>query len=457
MTNHRWSSPSYNGLAANLNTLIMGVDLLADAYDIPIGSDDISQLHDLSNDASKCFSHGRTTASTDTERWRSFNETTACLQPIYHKALSSKTIRTLLSPATFLLEATVQLTGYTEAAKDILTGQDPTTTTIHAAPSDDSTQPDNTDPRPSPNTRQAVTAGGDHSCGLRSDSTITCWGRNIEGRADAPSGSFQAVTAGGDHSCGLRSDSTITCWGHNLWGQADAPSGSFQAVTAGGLHSCGLRSDSTITCWGHNLWGQADAPSGSFQAVTAGGDHSCGLRSDSTITCWGDTSSGLADVPSGSFQAVTAGLRYSCGLRSDSTITCWGDNSWGQADAPSGSFGSGNVGRGTVTLAKGGLGPTALGPGQGVPCASNTPTCRYLDIELGGFAAGTYTIACRHDGWGSVGPEAFWTFTVTIGDSGSASSNGPCFLNFARLTGNGAYVTVSRPGTETVRSNWLKD
>ena len=75
----------------------------------------------------------------------------------------------------------------------------------------------------------------------------------------------------------------------------------------------------------------------------------------------------------------------------------------------------------------------------------------------GGFAPGTYTVSCAHDGWGGVGPEtAFWSFTITVDTSGSASRSGPCFLNFARLTANGAYVTVSRPGTETVRSNWLK-
>ena len=51
------------------------------------------------------------------------------------------------------------------------------------------------------------------------------------------------------HSCGLRSDDTITCWGNNDYGQTDAPTGSSKTVTAGSQHSCGLRSDDTITCW----------------------------------------------------------------------------------------------------------------------------------------------------------------------------------------------------------------
>ncbi|MCY4665337.1 MAG: RCC1 domain-containing protein [Acidimicrobiaceae bacterium] len=60
---------------------------------------------------------------------------------------------------------------------------------------------------------QAVSAGGVHSCGLRTDATITCWGDNEHDQASAPAGTFRAVSAGEDHSCGLRTDDTIICWG----------------------------------------------------------------------------------------------------------------------------------------------------------------------------------------------------------------------------------------------------
>ena len=171
----------------------------------------------------------------------------------------------------------------------------------------------------------AVTAGDAHSCGLRTDATITCWGNNYYGQADAPSGTYSAVTAGKDYSCGLRTDATITCWGDNDFGQADAPSGTYSAVTARAWHSCGLRTDATITCWGNNYYGQADAPSGAYSAVTAGWAHSCGLRTDATITCWGWNEYGQADAPSGAYSAVTAGGDHSCGLRTDGVVVCWGD------------------------------------------------------------------------------------------------------------------------------------
>ena len=183
-----------------------------------------------------------------------------------------------------------------------------------------------------------VSAGWGHSCGLRTDGTITCWGSNYDGEAEAPAGSFSVVSAGGAHSCGLRTDATITCWGYNDQGVASSPAGSFSVVSASGPLSCGLRTDGTITCWGSNYYGQAEAPGGSFSAVSAGGYHSCGLRSDATITCWGSNDRGQAEAPAGSFSVVSAGREHTCGLRSDATIACWGDNYWGQSDAPGGSF-----------------------------------------------------------------------------------------------------------------------
>ena len=236
-------------------------------------------------------------------------------------------------------------------------------------------------------TFKAVSAGGGHSCGLRSDDTITCWGYNSYGQADAPAGTFNAIAAGSNaHSCGLRSDDTITCWGADDYGQADAPAGAFKTVTVGGEsyqnpetlivrhrgHSCGLRSDDTITCWGADEYGQADAPTGTFKTVAAGSNaHSCGLRSDDTIACWGNNWTGLADAPAGTFKAIAVGASHACGLRSDGTITCWGYNSYGQADAPAGTFKSVTAGGWEIS---GLQGPILIGHSCGLR-TDGTITC----------------------------------------------------------------------------------
>ena len=100
--------------------------------------------------------------------------------------------------------------------------------------------------------------GRSHSCGLKTDGSIVCWGDNTYGQADEPNSVFSAVATGGDLSCGLSADGAIVCWGDNTYGQAYAPSGAFDAVSVGGLHSCGLRSGGTIVCWGIQDGGELD-------------------------------------------------------------------------------------------------------------------------------------------------------------------------------------------------------
>ena len=171
----------------------------------------------------------------------------------------------------------------------------------------------------------ALDAGSFHTCGLRSDNTIDCWGENEHGQADAPRASYRAVSTGDSHTCAIRSDGTATCWGWNSSGQVVAPAGRFTAVTSGRWHSCGLQTDRTIACWGDDFYRErSDVPSGEFSSVTAGRYHTCALRSDGSIACWGrnpDADHGQATPPGGEFSAISAGDLHTCGLRTNGTIT----------------------------------------------------------------------------------------------------------------------------------------
>ena len=109
-----------------------------------------------------------------------------------------------------------------------------------------------------------------------------------------------------------------------------------------------------------------------------------------------------------------------------------------------------------VIVNKGDPGPTSLSPGLGTACAPDTPTCRYLNIQLRGFDPGDYTVACSHDGWAGGPPATWWTFTVTVGADRTATVTRQCFINFASLTGSGVYVTVTGSGTPAVTSNHIK-
>ena len=109
----------------------------------------------------------------------------------------------------------------------------------------------------------SVSAGARHTCGLRADGTVECWGYNKDsfgnygGQSTPPRGQFLSVSAGGFHSCGVKVDGTVECWGFNSSGQSTPPGGEFLSVSAGSRHSCGVRSDGTVECWGENKYGQA--------------------------------------------------------------------------------------------------------------------------------------------------------------------------------------------------------
>ncbi len=81
-----------------------------------------------------------------------------------------------------------------------------------------------------------VAAGAAHGCAATKAGELHCWGDNSVGQADWQSGALipgpnavmlpfgdapptVALSAGSGHTCALRSDGTLDCWGCNEWGQ----------------------------------------------------------------------------------------------------------------------------------------------------------------------------------------------------------------------------------------------
>src|SRR5207253_8066069 len=70
-----------------------------------------------------------------------------------------------------------------------------------------------------------------------------------------------AISAGGAHTCAIRTDGTHICWGDNTCGQLNnMPTGVLTAVSAGEQHACGINIDGTVVCWGDNSVGEAPQP-----------------------------------------------------------------------------------------------------------------------------------------------------------------------------------------------------
>jgi alpha-tubulin suppressor-like RCC1 family protein len=129
----------------------------------------------------------------------------------------------------------------------------------------------------------AVATGRAHACAIRRDGSLYCWGSNSSGQvgdggssdpvADiAPVGGsdrFRAVSAREDHTCAVRDDGTLFCWG------------------AGGSGQLGLGGTDD-----GNVPTALDVGATRFVGVATGVDHTCAVADDSTTWCWGDNSDG---------------------------------------------------------------------------------------------------------------------------------------------------------------------
>lgn len=132
----------------------------------------------------------------------------------------------------------------------------------------------------------AIFAGDRYNCALRANGAVACWGANTSGQigiglvndsVDTPF-PLQSLTdviwlaLGSDHSCALRSDRNVFCWGANGVGQTGIGNSggnvtlptpvinlsNVGTIAAGGATSCAVSYDSerVLYCWGDGGAGQ---------------------------------------------------------------------------------------------------------------------------------------------------------------------------------------------------------
>jgi len=189
------------------------------------------------------------------------------------------------------------------------------------------------------------------------------------------------IAAGGNYTCALISDGTVTCWGYGGYGQlgtGDTNNSNVPvAVTGGALanktvtqiaagngHTCALISDGTVTCWGYGADGELGTGNNldsnipvavtggalenkTVTQIETGSYHTCALISDGTVTCWGAGASGQlgtgdtndSNIPvavtGGALEnktvtQIAAGYAHTCAVVSDGTVTCWGNGADGR-------------------------------------------------------------------------------------------------------------------------------
>jgi alpha-tubulin suppressor-like RCC1 family protein len=227
-----------------------------------------------------------------------------------------------------------------------------------------------------------VASGSYHTCAIKEDYSLWCWGRNYAGQLGIPElygentaepqfvmNDVAFVSVNEENTCAIKKDGTLWCWGDNSGGQIG--DGSFGSdviqpifvmdqvlkVSVGYRHTCAIKSDGSLWCWGNNQYGQVgDGTTGNIKPfpvqpigmsrdvadVSAGFDHTCVVKTDGSLWCWGGNDRGqLGDgtnvgkvIPkrifAGGVKKVSAGAKYTCAIKNDSSLWCWGENNTGQ-------------------------------------------------------------------------------------------------------------------------------
>jgi alpha-tubulin suppressor-like RCC1 family protein len=227
----------------------------------------------------------------------------------------------------------------------------------------------------------AISAGKFHTCGLRGGE-LWCWGDNSEAqlglgfRDDTAHttpervgrlATWSAVSAGRYHTCAIRVDETLWCWGYNSEGNLGLGDRAYRAEptrvggetgwltihTGGGYGGFARHRDGSTWAWGENSRGELgvgdtaihDRPietGHTWSDIGPGIFTTCALDDDQLLSCWGRNDHGQLGLGDHSDRHTPARVDdhlwimvstmesyFTCGIDLDAALYCWGTNAAG--------------------------------------------------------------------------------------------------------------------------------
>ncbi|MBU0801261.1 MAG: DUF1566 domain-containing protein, partial [Alphaproteobacteria bacterium] len=341
-----------------------------------------------------------------------------------------------------------------------------------------------------------ISAGGEFTCGIRTDNAAMCWGSDDDGELGngATTGNqpepvlvtgghqWSKISAGDTHACGIRMDGVAMCWGsdsngrlgNGATGGTNAPgivtgSHSWSEIAAGNGHSCGVTTAGVGYCWGEAADGKlgnstttpdAQNPSPvsgghTWRTISAANAHSCGTLTDNTAYCWGNdgpgalgnganpSSSSPSLVQGGhSFLDVRTGLNNTCGVTTGNVLYCWGTDDYG-------SLGTAGWDQISPTIVLGGHSWTRSEGGGFMNCGIRTDGEALCWGKANGGGLGNATTGPDQEQPVLVGAAANACTLGTWAGNAAAEANYWTGVAF----GNGLFVAVAEDGTNRVMTS----
>jgi alpha-tubulin suppressor-like RCC1 family protein len=233
-----------------------------------------------------------------------------------------------------------------------------------------------------------------HGCFTTEDGPSYCWGYGQNGQLGYGSTSardnpvqvygineeMRSISTGDLHTCGIKNDGEVVCWGYQYHGRLGYGSSGTGAenyprtvanfegkeglmVTAGYEHSCAIMNDLELYCWGNNGHGElgvgdqsqknspvrVELPDGHRATdVSAGHQFTCAVLDNGSIACWGKASEGqlgIGSITSSQVEdepvyalipserraiAISTGYEHACAILDNQSVWCWGADDYGR-------------------------------------------------------------------------------------------------------------------------------